>query len=121
MCLGIPGRITEVWQEEGGAPMAHAEFAGTTRQICLAYLPGLAVGDYVISHMGYALTRVSEADAAATLTMMRKYGALGDPAGNGQPGTAGPGVPEGAAGPSVADGSAGPGVPEGSANPGSQP
>ncbi len=75
MCLGIPGRITEVWQE-GGAPMAHADFAGTRRRICLAYLPELAVGDYVITHMGYALTRLAEDDAVETLRTMREYGVL---------------------------------------------
>lgn len=75
MCLGIPGRITERWQEEG-APMAYADFAGAVRRICLAYLPDLEVGDYVIAHMGYALTRIGEADAAATLGTMREYGVL---------------------------------------------
>jgi hydrogenase expression/formation protein HypC len=76
MCLGIPGRITEVYTSEDGAPMAHADFAGEMRRICLAYLPGLTVGDYVIVHMGYALTRLDEADAAQTLATMREYGVL---------------------------------------------
>jgi hydrogenase expression/formation protein HypC len=75
MCLGIPGRITEVWHSEG-APMAHADFDGRVRRVCLAYLPDLTIGDYVITHMGYALTRIDEADAAATLAMMREYGVL---------------------------------------------
>jgi hydrogenase expression/formation protein HypC len=75
MCLGIPGRITERWQEQG-VPMAHADFAGTVRRICLAYLPDLEVGHYVIAHMGYALTRIDEADAAGTLSTMREYGVL---------------------------------------------
>jgi len=75
MCLGIPGRITEVWYSDG-APMAHADFDGRVRRVCLAYLPDLAIGDYVITHMGYALTRIDEADAAATLAMMREYGVL---------------------------------------------
>ncbi len=75
MCLGIPGRITEVWREKD-APMAHADFAGTKRRVCLAYLPDLAVGDYVIAHMGYALTRIGEDDALATLATMREYGVL---------------------------------------------
>lgn len=75
MCLGIPGRITEVWRADG-APMAHADFDGRVRRVCLAYLPDLTVGDYVITHMGYALTRIDEADAAATLAMMREYGVL---------------------------------------------
>ena len=75
MCLGIPGRIIEVWHEDG-APMARADFDGRLRRVCLAYLPDLAVGDYVITHMGYALNRIDEADAAATIAMMREYGVL---------------------------------------------
>ncbi len=80
MCLGIPGRITEVWQEDE-APMARADFGGAVRRVCLAYLPGLAVGDFVLTHMGYALTKISEAEATATLTVMREHGVLGAPAG----------------------------------------
>jgi hydrogenase expression/formation protein HypC len=75
MCLGIPGRITDVW-EEGGAPMADADFGGTQRRICLAYLPDLGVGDYVIAHMGYALTRINESEALVTLGVMRSCGML---------------------------------------------
>jgi hydrogenase expression/formation protein HypC len=80
MCLGIPGRITEVWRD-GDAPMAHADFAGQVRRVCLAYLPDLNVGDHIITHMGYALTLIGADDAAATLALMREYGVL-DP---GQP------------------------------------
>ena len=75
MCLGVPGQITDVW-DEGGAPMARVDFAGQTRRVCLAYLPDLIVGDFVITHMGYALTRLTEEDAAATLAVMREYDVL---------------------------------------------
>jgi hydrogenase expression/formation protein HypC len=75
MCLGIPGRITEVWRD-GDAPMAHADFAGQVRRVCLAYLPDLKVGDHIITHMGYALTLIGADDAAATLALMREYGVL---------------------------------------------
>ena len=56
--------------------MADADFAGTQRRISLAYLPDLAVGDYVISHMGYALTKISESEALVTLGVMRSCGML---------------------------------------------
>jgi hydrogenase expression/formation protein HypC len=75
MCLGIPGRITEAWTE-ASVPMAHADFAGTARTICLAYLPGAGAGDYVITHMGYALTQISEEDARQTLEIMREHKVL---------------------------------------------
>ena len=75
MCLGIPGQIVEVWQESG-APMARVDFAGEQRKICLAYLPDLEVGDYLVAHMGYALTKVDEQTAHSTLALMREYGVL---------------------------------------------
>lgn len=75
MCLGIPGQIVEVWQESG-VPMAHVDFAGEQRKICLAYLPDLTVGDYLVAHMGYALTKVDEQTAHSTLELMREYGVL---------------------------------------------
>lgn len=89
MCLGIPGQIREIWDEDG-APIAHVDCAGQVRRVCLAYLPDLTVGEFVISHMGYALTRLTEEDAAATLATMRSCGALDPP---GQP-AAQPTVPD---------------------------
>ncbi len=79
MCLGIPGRILATW-EEGGTVLARADFAGEERKICLAYLPELAPGDYVVAHAGFALTRLSEESAQTTLATMREYGVLGDAA-----------------------------------------
>lgn len=65
---------------ENGTTMATADFAGDRRRICLAYLPDLAVGDFVIVHAGFALTQVAPAEAAQTLAVMRQYGILDDPA-----------------------------------------
>lgn len=75
MCLGVPGRIVTVW-EEGGTVLARADFAGEERRICLAYLPDLAAGDYVVVHAGFALTKISEESAQTTLAMMHEYGVL---------------------------------------------
>ena len=75
MCLGIPGRIVEIWHEDG-ATLAHADFDGQRRRICLNYLPELAIGDYTIVHAGFALTRLDEAAAMNTLQVMRNYGII---------------------------------------------
>lgn len=72
MCLGVPGRILDRWQEEDGQLLAHADFAGEVRVIRLNYLPSLDVGDYTIVHAGYALTRIDEAEAAKTVALMRE-------------------------------------------------
>lgn len=77
MCLGIPSRITEVWDEEG-TRMAHVDAVGETRRVCLAYLPDLAVGDYTVVHAGFALTRLDEDTALATLDMMRDFAVIAD-------------------------------------------
>lgn len=77
MCLGVPGRIEEIW-EEGGARMARVEFVGEQRRICLAYLPDTAVGDHVIAHLGFAVTKVDAETAASTIALMREFGVLDD-------------------------------------------
>ncbi|GFG55684.1 HypC/HybG/HupF family hydrogenase formation chaperone [Mycolicibacterium agri] len=78
MCLGIPGRIVEIWDEPEGGRFARIDFGDQTRNACLAYLPDLAVGDYTIVHAGFALTRMDEATAMTTLATMREYGVFGD-------------------------------------------
>jgi hydrogenase expression/formation protein HypC len=82
VCLGVPGRIARVWQREDGAMMAEADFVGEAREVCLAYLPDLVPGDYVITHMGYALTRVDEQTARSTIETMREYGVLAPESGS---------------------------------------
>lgn len=75
MCLGVPGRITKIWNEEGKI-CAQADFIGETRPVCLNYLPDLAVGDYIIVHAGFALTRLDVGEASRTIEMMREYGVI---------------------------------------------
>lgn len=78
MCLGIPGRITEIWDEPDGGRFAKIDFGKEIRTACLAYLPDLAVGDYTIVHAGFALTRLDEESAKMTLQTMHEYGVFGD-------------------------------------------
>lgn len=75
MCLGIPGIIRERWESDG-ALLARGDFAGEERVIRLNYLPELAIGDWVITHAGFALTKLTEEDAAETLRTMRQVGLL---------------------------------------------
>jgi hydrogenase expression/formation protein HypC len=60
--------------------MADVDFEGEHRRVCLDYLPDLQVGDFVIVHAGYALTRVSAEEAANTVGLMREFGLLDDSA-----------------------------------------
>jgi hydrogenase expression/formation protein HypC len=78
MCLGIPGKIIEIWDSPDGGRFAKVAFGDEVRSACLAYLPDLAVGDYTILHAGFALTRIDEQSAKTTLATMREYGVFGD-------------------------------------------
>ncbi len=75
MCLGIPGRVETVW-EVHGMPMATVDFGGIRKEVCLAYVPEVGVGDYTIVHVGFALTKLDEASALETLELMRSVGML---------------------------------------------
>ncbi|MCK9878626.1 HypC/HybG/HupF family hydrogenase formation chaperone [Frankia sp. AgPm24] len=77
MCLGIPGRITEIWDDRG-TRMALVDFGGATRTACLAYLPDASIGEYTIVHAGFALTVVDEAAAHRTLATFRELGLLAE-------------------------------------------
>lgn len=69
MCLGIPGRIIEA-QEGGLMRMAKVDFGGVAREVCLAYVPGAEVGDYVIVHAGFAISQLDESEAQETLDLL---------------------------------------------------
>jgi hydrogenase expression/formation protein HypC len=77
MCLAVPGRIVDV-RDERGTRMATIDFDGIRKDICLAYLPDMAVGEYAIVHVGFAISRVDEASALETLAMFRDLGILDD-------------------------------------------
>ncbi len=75
MCLAVPGQIVEV-RDERGTRMATIDFDGIKKDICLAYLPDIVVGDYAIVHVGFAISKVDEASALETLQMFRDLGVL---------------------------------------------
>lgn len=76
MCLGIPGRIIST-RDDGGLPTGVVDFGGVRRDVCLAYVaPEAGVGDYVIVHVGFALTKVDEAEAKRTFEALREMSQL---------------------------------------------
>ncbi|MEI7685872.1 MAG: HypC/HybG/HupF family hydrogenase formation chaperone [Planctomycetota bacterium] len=62
MCLGIPGKVIETYQEND-LLMAKVDFGGVRKRVCLAYVPDAVVGEYVIVHVGFALQKLDEAEA----------------------------------------------------------
>jgi hydrogenase expression/formation protein HypC len=75
MCLGVPGRVDERWEADG-LPMGTVDFGGVRKEVCLAYVPDVQVGEWTIVHVGFALTRLDEASAQETLALMRSVGIL---------------------------------------------
>ena len=71
MCLGVPGRIIEIYQSNGLC-MGKIDFGGVTREACLAYVPEARVGDYTIIHVGFALHLISEEEAQETLDLIHQ-------------------------------------------------
>ena len=64
MCLGVPGRITEIWQHETtGLAMGKVSFSGIGKEVCLSCVPDAEVGDYVVVHVGFAISKVDEDEA----------------------------------------------------------
>lgn len=75
MCLAVPGKVVTT-EERDGIRMAKVDFGGVVKEVCLAYLPDIEVGDYAIVHVGFALQRLDEESALATLELFRQIGAL---------------------------------------------
>lgn len=75
MCLGIPGKLLEIY-DVGGTTMGKMDFSGIQKEVCLAYLPEIQVGDYAIVHVGFAITQLDELSAQETLAMFQDLGVL---------------------------------------------
>ncbi|HEX7433914.1 MAG TPA: HypC/HybG/HupF family hydrogenase formation chaperone [Anaerolineaceae bacterium] len=75
MCLGVPGKITELYTA-GSLRMAIVDFGGVTREACVETLPEVKVGDYTIVHAGFALNLLSEEEAQLTLDALREVADL---------------------------------------------
>ena len=71
MCLGVPGKVREVY-EQNGLPMGKVEFGGIAKEVCLAYTPEARVGDYVIVHVGFAISRIDESEAAEIFSLLEQ-------------------------------------------------
>jgi len=75
MCLAIPGKVEQI-TTAGDIRMGRVNFGGIVKNVCLDYVPEVAVGDYTIVHVGFALSKIDEQSALETLELFRKMGAL---------------------------------------------
>ena len=77
MCLAIPGKIVNS-QTENGIRVGQVQFGAVTRQTCLDLVPEAVVGDYVLVHVGFAMSVVDREEAERTYALLESLGLLGD-------------------------------------------
>ena len=77
MCLGIPGKIIEIY-ETNNVRMGRIDFGGVVKEACLDFLPDIQVGDYTIVHVGFGISQLDEEEALKTLEMLRDLDMLAD-------------------------------------------
>lgn len=75
MCLGVPGKILEIYEQDS-ARMGKVDFGGIVKDICLDFVPDVQIGDYTIVHVGFAITQLDEESAKETLALFEDLGIL---------------------------------------------
>ncbi len=78
MCLGVPGKVLRIAEGPGGMNMGTVSFGGITKEVCLAYTPDVKEGEYVVVHVGFAISKVSEEEARQVFQTLAEMGELGD-------------------------------------------
>ena len=76
MCLGVPGKIVEIQQNAVGMTMGKVSFGGVVKEVCLAYTPEVEIGDFVVVHVGFAISTIDEAEAAKVFEYLREMDEL---------------------------------------------
>lgn len=77
MCLAIPGKVVEAF-DLGGMRMAKVQFGGIIREACLEYVPDTKVGEYVLVHVGFAISKVDEEEAHRTYRILEEMDQLSE-------------------------------------------
>jgi hydrogenase expression/formation protein HypC len=76
MCLGIPGKVLSIEPNSIGMTMGKVSFGGVAKEVCLAYVPEAAIGDYVIVHAGFALNKLDEEEAMEVFELLKEMGEI---------------------------------------------
>jgi hydrogenase expression/formation protein HypC len=84
MCLGIPGLVISR-QQEDDLLMGRVDFGGVSRKVCLEHVPDAQPGDYVLVHVGFALSRIDAAEAHKIFELLRELDQLTELEGEGEP------------------------------------
>jgi hydrogenase expression/formation protein HypC len=73
MCLGVPGKVLSIESNSIGMTMGKVSFGGVAKEVCLAYVPEAQVGDYVIVHAGFALSKLDETEAQEVFAALQEF------------------------------------------------
>ncbi len=76
MCLGVPGKVVRIDENPLGMTMGKVNFGGISKDVCLAYVPEAKVGDYVIVHVGFAISTLNEEEAKSVFEYLKQIGDL---------------------------------------------
>jgi hydrogenase expression/formation protein HypC len=76
MCLGVPGKVVSKQENALGMMMGVVSFGGVKKEVCLAYCPEVDIGDYVIVHVGFAISRIDEEEARQVFRTLREMDEL---------------------------------------------
>lgn len=75
MCLAVPGKVLTK-ENIGGVEVGQVQFGGITRQVALGFVPEAQIGDYVMVHVGFAISRVDAEEAQRTYEILKELGTL---------------------------------------------
>ena len=78
MCLGVPGKVVEISEDPSGVVMGKVDFSGIVKEVCLAYVPEAKLGDYVVVHVGFAISVVGEDEAQEVFEFLRQMDELAE-------------------------------------------
>ena len=74
MCLAVPGKIVSIDDSNPELRMAKVNFGGVMKDICIQWLDDIKIGDYVLTHVGFALNKVDQKDAEETIEILKQMG-----------------------------------------------
>ena len=74
MCLAIPGKVVEIGHNEDEMIMGRVSFGGLEKEVCLSYVPDVKIGDYVIVHVGFALSKLDASEARRVFEYLDQMG-----------------------------------------------
>jgi hydrogenase expression/formation protein HypC len=78
MCLGVPGRVVDIQTDEIGIANGRVDFGGVVKEVCFAYTPDAEVGQYVVVHVGFAISTIDEEEAKRVFAYLTESGELAE-------------------------------------------